>query len=147
MLPKVIVRSLLAVWPMAPEHHSMAMSPCPVTELAPLAWSSSTEGPSSHHGASMRSSPSALVDPSRSGGHVLRTVLRAALIVVPVVACGHPSTASVNSVYPVVSADSRALVTNHFATESHVERMLSRAATGDTTEHESVVTTVDEIVP
>jgi hypothetical protein len=95
----------------------------------------------------MRSSPSALVDPSRSGGHVLRTVLRAALIVVPVVACGHPSTASVNSVYPVVSAGSRALVTNHFATESHVERMLSRAATGDTTEHESVVTTVDEIVP
>lgn len=48
--------------------------------------------------------------------------------------------------FPVVSPGSRSLITSHFANEAHIERTLSRAAAGDTTEHESVVTRIDEVV-
>jgi hypothetical protein len=80
---------------------------------------------------------------------VLRTAIGialTALIAIAAVSCRHSQTLSVNAVYPVVSADTRGLVTDHFKSEGHVERTLSRAATGDTTEHESVVTRVDEVV-
>jgi hypothetical protein len=60
-------------------------------------------------------------------------------------ASDHAPPETVNAMYPVVSVDSRAVLTDHFVTESHVERTLSRGAS-DTVEHESVVTTVDEIV-
>lgn len=58
----------------------------------------------------------------------------------------HSQTRTVDAVYPVVAADTRALVTDNFTTDAYVERTLSRAATGDTTEHESVVTRIDEVV-
>jgi hypothetical protein len=50
------------------------------------------------------------------------------------------------AVYPVVSADGGVLVTTHFMNDAHAERTLSRAATGDTTEHESVSAKVDEVI-
>jgi hypothetical protein len=77
---------------------------------------------------------------------VRRTVVWAVAVAAVATSCRRPAAGGVSTIYPVVSADSRALLTSHFATESHAERMLSRAATGDTTEHESVVTTVNEIV-
>jgi hypothetical protein len=50
----------------------------------------------------------------------------------------------VTPAFHVVLAGSRELVTSHFQDRSHAEHFLSRAASGDTTEHESVVTRVDE---
>lgn len=79
----------------------------------------------------------------------MRTViLRAAgiaFIAIAAASCRHSPTLGVSAVYPVVSADTRALVTDHFTSDAHVERTLSRAATGDTTEHESLVTRIDEV--
>jgi hypothetical protein len=49
-------------------------------------------------------------------------------------------------VYPTVAANSGLLLTAHFTNDSHTERTFSRAGSGDTTERESVVTRVDEIV-
>ena len=73
-------------------------------------------------------------------------IIRVVLVTIGAAACRHVSTPAVNAVYPVVSVDSRVLVTNHLSNDAHVERTLSRAATGDTTERESVVTRIDEIV-
>jgi hypothetical protein len=68
------------------------------------------------------------------------------LIGIALASCRHQAPLAVNaSVYPVVSADG-ILLTTHFTNDAHVERTLSRAATGDTTEHESVSTRIDEVV-
>ena len=69
------------------------------------------------------------------------------LIAIAAAGCGRSPTRAVSPVYPVLSADTRALATSHFTSDVHMERTLSRAATGDTAEHESVVTRIDEVVP
>jgi hypothetical protein len=56
---------------------------------------------------------------------------------------GHTETSVAESANPTTPA-SRGLVTSHVVDFSEVQRTLSRAATGDTTEHESVRTTVEE---
>jgi len=78
---------------------------------------------------------------------MLRIEIGTTLLVVAAVACRHKATLTVNvAAYPVVPADAGALVTEHLTNDSHVERTMSRAATGDTAEHESVVARVDEVV-
>jgi hypothetical protein len=74
---------------------------------------------------------------------VRRTAIIPAALIMLAGNCRHQPTLSL---YPVVSAGSGSLITNHFASEAHIERTLSRAAAGDTTEHESVVTRIDEVV-
>jgi hypothetical protein len=78
---------------------------------------------------------------------MLRTTIGTALIAVAAASCYHNATTTVNSgAYPIVSPDDGAWVTRHFRNSAYAERTLSRAATGDTTERESVRARVDEVV-
>ena len=73
----------------------------------------------------------------------MRTAIIPAAMIMLAGNCSHQPA---SGLYPVVSPESGLLITNHFANNAHIERTLSRAATGDTTEHESVVTRIDEVV-
>jgi hypothetical protein len=82
-----------------------------------------------------------------TGGNCMRHITSSAVLIgITVASCRHQAPLTVNpAVYPVVSADGD-LLTGHFTNDTHAERTLSRAVTGDTTEHESLRTRIDEIV-
>jgi hypothetical protein len=73
-------------------------------------------------------------------------VALATLVISAILALTSCRAAGPPAAYPTVDARALPLITNHLINDTHTERTLSRAAAGDTTERESVVTRIDEIV-
>jgi hypothetical protein len=72
-----------------------------------------------------------------------RALVLATSVILALTSC---RTAGPAAVYPTIDAGARLLITNQLSNDTHTERTLSRAASGDTTERESVVTRIDEII-